>query len=176
MVCNSDDLLPIFRDILSEVRGCGLEGLKFQSKQTAQRSFVQTGRFRQTVLKSPLEQLKVFIIGRREAFFSDEFPQAFNQIEIGGVGRQEEDFDQEGSSPLQHEPTVVIAGIIHHQGHRGGEAEGGDLFEQFAHTGGVDVAVVGHRDELMGDGMQGSQHVESLPSTGSTHDDASETP
>ncbi len=49
------------------------------------------GCFRQTVLGSALEQLKVLVISRREALFSDQFPQALNQIEIGRGGRQKQD-------------------------------------------------------------------------------------
>ena len=135
-----------------------------------------TGRFSQTVLDRLFEQSKVLVIVRIQALFSDEFPQAFNQIEIGGVGRQKQEFNPESSRLLHHEPTALIAGIIHHHSHRGGEAQGGELLEQFAHAGGIDVAVIGHGNELVGDGMQGSQHIEALPATGSTHHDASETP
>ena len=77
---------------------------------------------------------------------------------------------------LEHEPTALITSIIHDHGNWGGEAKSGDLLKEFTHTGGVDVAVIGHGDELMGDGMQGPQHIETLPATGSAHHDADETP
>jgi len=137
---------------------------------------VTTGRFSQTVLDRLFEQLKVLVIVRIQALFSDEFPQALNQIEIGGVCRQKEDFSPEMSGPLQHEPTALIARIIHHHGNRGGEAKQSDLLEQFAHAGRVDVAVIGHGNELVGDGMQRPQHIEALPSAGRTHQHAGKTP
>ena len=135
-----------------------------------------TGRFSQTVLDRLFEQPKVLVIVRIQALFSDEFPQALNQIEIGGVCRQKEDFYPEMSGPLKHEPTALIASIIHHHGNRGGEAKESDLLEQFAHAGRVDVAVIGHGNELVGDGMQRPQHIEALPATGSAHDHAGKTP
>ncbi len=133
-------------------------------------------RFRQTQGDGLLEGVKVLIVGAVEAFFSDEFPQAFNQIEIGGVSRQKQEFNPQSSRLLHHEPTALIARIIHHHGHRGGEAQGGDLLEQFAHAGGIDVAVIGHGNELVGDGMQRPQDIEALPSAGRTHQHAGETP
>ena len=56
-------------------------------------------RFRQTLGDGLLEGVKVLIVGAVEAFFSDEFPQAFNQIEIGGVSRQKQEFNPESRSP-----------------------------------------------------------------------------
>ena len=134
------------------------------------------GCFRQTALESMLEQLKVLVIFCIQTRFSNKFPQALNQIEIGGVGRQKEDFYPEMSSPLEHEPTAWIASIIHHQGNRPLQLKQSNLLQQFADTGRGDVAVVGHRDQLMRDGMQGSQDVEALPSAGCTDQDASERP
>ncbi len=102
-----------------------------------------------------LEQLKVLVIVRIQTLFSDTFPHALNQIEIGGVGRQKEDFSPEMSSPLEHEPTALLASSIHHQGHRPLQPKQSNRLQQFADTGRCDVAVVGHRDQLMRDGMQG---------------------
>ena len=135
-----------------------------------------TGRFRQTGLDSLLEQLKVLVIFRIQALFFDEFPQTLNQIEIGGVGRQKEDFDAQISSLLKHQPTALIASIIHHHSHRQSQPEQSYLLQQCTDTGRRDVAVVGHGDKLMRDGIQGTQDVEALPSAGRTHQDACETP
>ena len=135
-----------------------------------------SGGFRQTELESLLEQLKVLVIFGIQTLFSDKFPQALNQIEIGGVGRQKEDFYAEMSRPLEHKPTVLIASIIHHQGNRPLQPQQSNLLQQFADTGRGDVAVVGHRDQLMGNSMQGGQDVEALPPAGCTDQDARERP
>ena len=123
-----------------------------------------------------LEGVKVLIVGAVEAFFPHEAPQALNQIEIGRIRRQKQQFDAQPRCRLEHEPTALIASIIHHHGNRGGETKQSDLLEQFAHAGGIDVAVIGHRNQLMGDGMQRPQDIEALPATGRTYEHAGKTP
>ena len=90
---------------------------------------METCRFGQTALNSPPEQLKVLVIFRIETLFSDEFPQAFNQIEIGRVGRQKENFDPQSGSLGLHEPTALIPRIVHHHGDGYLQAELSDLLE-----------------------------------------------
>jgi hypothetical protein len=133
-------------------------------------------RFRQTLRKGLLEGVKVLIVGAGEAFFSDEFPQALDQIEIGGVSRQKQELNAKSSRLLHHEPTALRARIIHHHGDRSAQTQGSELVEPFAHAAGIDVAVIGHGNQLMGDGMQCCQDIEALPSARGTHQHASETP
>ena len=135
-----------------------------------------TSCFRQTVLESVLEQLKVLVIFGIQALLFDKLPYALNQIEVGRVGRQKEEFYPQMSSPLDHQPTVLIASSIHHHGHRPWQPKQGQFLQQVAHTARGDVAVVGHGHQLMRDGIQGTQDVEALPSAGRTHQDACETP
>ena len=106
-----------------------MEGLKFKGQRAAQGWFVETGRFRQTVLDGVLEQLKVLVIFRIQALFADKFPQAFNQIEIGRVRRQKEDFDPQISSLGEHEPTALIARVVHHDRDRCLQSELSDLLK-----------------------------------------------
>ena len=133
-------------------------------------------RFCQTVSDRLLEQGKVLIVVAVETFFAHETPQALNQIEIGGIRWQKEQFEAQLRGLLEHKPTALIAGIIHHHGNRGLQTEGGDLLEQFAYADGIDVAVIGHGNELIGDGMQCPQHIEALSATGRTYDHTGETP
>jgi hypothetical protein len=91
-----------------------------------------------------LEQVNVFIVGAVETFFAHEAPEPLNQIEIGRIGRQKEQLDAQLAGSLHYQSTALIAGIVHQQGHRRGETEGGDLLEQVAHTAGVDGALIGH--------------------------------
>jgi hypothetical protein len=123
-----------------------------------------------------LEQVKVLIVVTVETFFAHEAPQALNEIEIGGIGRQKEHLDVQLRGPLKHETAALIASVIHHQGNGCLQTQGGDLLKEFTHTSRVDVAVIGHGNELMGDGMQGPQDVKALPTAGSTHDHTGETP
>jgi hypothetical protein len=170
-------LIKQIRSILSKVRDCGLEGLKFQSQQAAQSRFVQTGRFRQTVLDRLLEQLKVRVIVGREAFLSDEFPQAFNQIEIGGVGRETTGVQspQQRPSPARADSgeqralsITTVMGVC--------SPSKAELLEELTDTGRIDVALIGDGHQLMGDGIQGAQHVEALSPARRTHHHAGETP
>jgi hypothetical protein len=137
---------------------------------------VAARRFCQTLGDGLLERFKVFIVGVVETFFAHETPEPLNQIEIGRIGGQKEELDAQLAGPLEHEPAALIARIVQHQGNRGAEAKDGDLLEQFAHADGVDVALIGHGNELVSDGMQSSQHIEALSATRSAHQHASETP
>ena len=162
--------------ILSTVTTCGFEGLKLKSQQTIEGGLVAARRFPQTLSDGPLEQFEVLIIVTVETFLAHETPQALNQIEVGRIGRQKEEFDAQLLGSLEHEPTALIASIIHHHGNGGLQAKESDLLEQFAHAGRIDVAVIGHGYELVADGIQCSQDIEALPPTGGTHDHAGETP
>ena len=45
-------------------------------------------------------------------FLSHQFPQPFNQIQIGGVGRQENGDDLGGGYPLGQRFVLVVAGVV----------------------------------------------------------------
>ena len=54
-----------------------------------------------------LEGVKVLIGGAVEAFFTHEAPQALNQIEIGRIRRQKQQFDAQPPCRLEPEPCEV---------------------------------------------------------------------
>ena len=72
---------------------CGFERLKLKGQQTIEGGLVAACRFCQTLGDRLLERLKVFIVFAVETFFAHEAPQALNQIEIGRIGWQKEQFD-----------------------------------------------------------------------------------
>lgn len=123
-----------------------------------------------------LEQCKVLIVCGIQTFLFHEFPEPLNQIEIGRVGRKKEEFDIQIPGFLHHQATVLVASIIHHECDWSLQAQQGDLLQERAHAERIDVALIGHGDKLMGDGIQGSQHVEPLSPTGGPHHHTHNTP
>ena len=70
----------------------------------------------------------------------------------------------------------LISSIIHDHRDWRGEPKPSDFFQEFAHACRIDVAVVGHRDELVSDGVERPQHIEPLPSARSPDHDTDEAP
>jgi hypothetical protein len=98
--------------------------------------------------------LEVFIISRIETFLFHEFPQSFDQIEVGRVRWEKEDFNIQTSSNILDILTPLIPSIIHNERDGDLEPESSYFFQELAHTHRIDVRVIGHRDELMGHGIE----------------------
>lgn len=111
---------------------------------------------------------KVGVAARVQTASLDELPESFDQIEIRRVTRQEQEVDAQRPGQRGHQMAMLVAGIIQHQ-RRGTMHRGGNLPQQVAHRFGVDGSAGRYRDELMGDGVEGAQHTESLPAAAGGH-------
>jgi len=106
----------------------------------------------------------------------DELPQAFDEVEVGRIRRQELQLDVERRRQVDDQRAVLIAGVVEHQGDRSCQAEGGDLAQQFTHrvrrhrAGGRDA------DKLIRHGVPGSQHAVALAARGPSNEQALQTP
>ena len=58
------------------------------------------GSLRQTTRDSLFEKREVLVIGVIETFFANKFPEAFDEIEIGGVRRKKKDLNVQTSGNL----------------------------------------------------------------------------
>lgn len=120
-------------------------------------SLVQAGR------DGVFEDREILVVDRVQALLFDEFPQSLNEIEVGGIGRQIQQFDAEGCGQIKHQMTLLVARIVEDECDRDIQAQRRNPAQQFANAVGIDVGVVGDHDQLMGDGVQGPQHIEALP-------------
>ena len=85
--------------------------MKIQGHQSAQLVSVERNVFKE--LDDSLSEFFFFSIEAGvDDFLSQEFPQPFNQIQIGGVGRQENGDDLGGGYPLGQCFVLVVAGVV----------------------------------------------------------------
>lgn len=94
-----------------------------------------------------------------QGFFLEELPQAFDQVQVGRVTGQEQQFDGQARGEVLHEGAALIACIVQHQRDRAGEVPCGDLLQQFAHRCRGDVGRVANRQDFVSHGVPGGQHV-----------------
>ena len=119
---------------------------------------------------------KVGVVVGIQALFLDELPEPFDQVEIGGVGGQETQFDLQLGGGSQDQGAFLIAGVVEKHADGCTQAERRQLVQQGADLFGGDVRVVGHRDQFVGDGIQGSQHIEPLAARGCPDEQAGQRP
>jgi hypothetical protein len=72
--------------------------------------------------------------------------------------------------------TFLIARVVEDQGDGNSKTPRRDETEQLAHAVGVDVGVVRDEYQFVRDGVQGAQHIETLPPRGRADELAHETP
>ncbi len=85
--------------------------MKIQGHQSAQLLSVERNVFKE--LDDSLSEFFFFSIEAGvDDFLPQEFPQPFNQIQIGGVGRQENGDDFGGGYPLGQCFVLVVAGVV----------------------------------------------------------------
>lgn len=80
---------------------------------------------------------------------------------------------------MVHDPwTAWVAGIIQKEsdGDLPGSIEGGDLAEQGTHPRGGNIGFIGEPVNLPRNGVEGSQHMESLPTGGRAQENTHPTP
>lgn len=134
------------------------------------------GKISQALADGLGEAVEVGVVFGVEALLFDELPEPFNEVEVGRVGGQEEQLDAQGGGVLNHDVTALIAGIVQDDGEGEVQTEGGQLREEFTDLRGSDIGVVGHRDPLVGDGVERAQHIESLATTGGGDEDPRQRP
>lgn len=121
---------------------------------------------------------EVFVVGGVEALFFDPLPVAFDEVEVGRVGGEEFEFDAEGFCVGLDELAALVAGVVEEEGdgdfQRG--VEGGELVEQRADAGGVDVSFVGENMDLPSHSIERAEDVEALASAGRGQKNSRETP
>jgi len=69
----------------------------------------------ETVGNGRFEGRKLVIVFRVQAFLLDEFPQPFNQVEVGGVSRQKQQFNIQPLRTGKHCLTALVLGIVQDQ-------------------------------------------------------------
>jgi hypothetical protein len=124
--------------------------------------------FRDAVLDRRLHGGKVGVAARVQGASLNELPESFNQIEIRRITRQEQEVDTQRPGQRRHQTAMLVAGIVQHQRRRTMH-RGGNLPQQGAYRLGIDGSAGRYRDELMGDGVEGAQHTESLPAAAGGH-------
>ena len=99
-----------------------------------------------------------------QALLFDEFPQPFQQVEIGRVGWQKTEFDLQAGRGGELPGSLSVAGIVQHQRDRHAEVKISQLIQQLADTLGGDVGVIGDRNQFVRDRIRDGQDVEALAS------------
>ena len=74
-----------------------------------------------------------FVVTTVKDIALDELPQAFDEVEVRRVGRQELQPDVERCGQSHDQRTVLIAGVVQHECDGFLQSETGDLMQQFAH-------------------------------------------
>jgi len=111
---------------------------------------------RQAISDRFFEKSEILIVMIVEAFLAHKFPEPFDEIQIGRIGRKKEYFNVQASSFVQDVLAPLVPGIIHHQGDWSLQTQCGDFFQQLAYTLRIDVGVIGDRDQLRVGGIKSS--------------------
>src|SRR6201991_4203504 len=72
------------------------------------------------------EDGEVVVVDRIEALFFDELPKPLDEVEIGGISRQEKKLDAKGEGKIPDQPTFLITGVVKNEGDGHGEAQSGN--------------------------------------------------
>src|ERR1700722_13969731 len=133
-------------------------------KQGVHVSPVLGGQVIQTPSDDGGERLVVGVVGGVEAFLLDELPQAFDQIEIGGVRRQVQQLDTQLGRQVAHQRALLVARVVQHQRNRQARTGLDHGTQQGADGLSVDVTVIGNLHQVVADGVQSPKDVEPFSS------------
>lgn len=125
------------------------------------------GHLGKAVADRVLKGCAVGIVLGVQTLLFDKLPQALNQIEIGRVRGQVEQFDAQGCGEGLHQGTALIARIVQDEGDRQPRVRSGQYLQQLADRRGGNVGEIGDREEFMRGGMQSRQDIEALAAGGS---------
>lgn len=110
---------------------------------------------------------EVFVVATVQHVAFDELPEAFDQVQVWGVRRQEQELDVERGCEGLHHSAVLIASVVENQGDWSLQSQRGDLAQQVAHRVRRHGPGGGDADQFVGHGVPGSQHAVAL-ATGRT--------
>ncbi len=111
-----------------------------------------------------------------KALLLDEFPPALDQVEMGRIGRQKEQFDVKMGRQGLNESAALIAGVIENQGDGCLEIARAEFSQQLAHAFGIDIRIIRHGDHFQVERIDSAQHVEALATARRLDPGAGETP
>ena len=122
------------------------------------------------------KRIKGRIIARIEAIFADKPPEALDQVQMGRIRREIEEFNPKICGILLHERTPLIAHIIQNNGDRESIPTGREFCQQL--TDGVcrHGGLVDDSNEFFGESIHGTEHIQAMPPGWTGEKEPSETP
>ena len=94
--------------------------------------------------------------------FFHQFPNTPDQVQIGRVRRQEQQFNVERLGALTNRFGAVIRCVVQHDRHRLA-ATTFDMAQEFTHLFGADRSTVDHRDHFCRAVANRAEHIQPLP-------------
>ena len=115
-----------------------------------------------------LEGVEVIIVSAVQNLLFDEPPQPFDQIQVGRIGGQINEFDALFLGLVGNRLAFLVSGVVQHQSDRaaGARIGVGNFVQELGKHPLVDVGVVGHRNGLMSYRVVSAQDVVTLTTTG----------
>ena len=105
--------MSIFRYFYTSIRhNLNIQVLKIQSNKLSDFRFISSRNFVETIRYGPLKYREVFVVFRVQTLLFDKPPKSFNQIQIGRIRWQKQQFNTKHCSTFLHLCTVLITGII----------------------------------------------------------------
>jgi len=117
----------------------------------------------ETLLDRGAKGIEGGIVVRIEALLAHKAPEALNQVEVGRIGGQIEQFDAERGRVLLHQHRTLIAHIIQNHGDRQSIPTGCQFRQELTHRIGRHGGSIDHGNELFGEGIHGSQDIQAVP-------------
>jgi hypothetical protein len=100
---------------------------------------------------------EIVVVATIESVAFDELPQSFNQIQVRGIRRQEQQLDVERRRQARHQYAALIAGVVEDQRDGFCQSQRGDLAQQVAHRFRRHRPGRRDADQFVGHGIPGSQ-------------------
>lgn len=117
----------------------------------------------QALINPRPEPLERFEVGGIQHLLAEEPPEPFDEVQVRRVARQEQQLDPQRLGQPLHQLTPLVAGVVQYQRDRHPQPPAGQRPQQGADRLRVDVAVVGHPEDLVRHRVEGPQHVVALP-------------
>lgn len=140
-------------------------------------SLVLRGQVIEALLDGGRELLVLGVVGRTQALRLDELPDPLDQVQIGRVRRQVQQFDPQLLGQIVYQRALLVACIVQHQGDRQPRQRcRRHGTQQQTDRLGIDVAVVADLDQLVADTVQRRQYIVAFPPGGGAEEQACHTP
>jgi hypothetical protein len=95
-----------------------LKRLKLMRKQGSHGIPVFCFKVTQTLVDGRSKRLVVGVKDGLQALLLDEFPDSFDQVQVGGVRRQLHQVDAQLFGQTPHQIALLVASVVQHQGDR----------------------------------------------------------